>query len=188
MVQEVRDMHAAQRQSGSVIIYVIVGVFLAAAAVGAVIVAQHRSGQLIATQPADNSSQQRDQDDDASSNADSNTDTSEKSEAEQKREQEREEKEKAAAEEKKAAEEAERKAEEEQAAKERAAAQREAESDAAEEEQSAAQTGPMARTGGSQTAANLPETGPVEDTLGMVVGMIAILGAGYVYYHATRRG
>ena len=42
----------AQRQSGSVIVYVIVGVLLTALAVGAIIVAQNRGGQQIASQPA----------------------------------------------------------------------------------------------------------------------------------------
>lgn len=39
----------------------------------------------------------------------------------------------------------------------------------------------MARTGGAvaQSANNLPTTGPVEDTLSMVIGLTAILGAGY---------
>ena len=50
--------------------------------------------------------------------------------------------------------------------------------------------GPIARTGGGpqaaqepQHAGELPETGPAEDAVMMAVGLVAILGAGYVYYH-----
>lgn len=169
-------MYTAERQSGSIVIYIVVGLLLAALAVGAVIVAQHRGSQQIASRPAGEPTQQRDD-----APAEENTTDEDEKQAE------KEAADKKAADEKAAQEEAEaeKRAEQKRIAEEEAA-KREAESQASDAQEES-QTGPMARAGGPQAASNLPTTGPVEDTLGMVVGMIAIFGAGYFYYHATRR-
>ncbi|KKW01444.1 MAG: hypothetical protein UY35_C0028G0010 [Candidatus Saccharibacteria bacterium GW2011_GWC2_48_9] len=169
-------MYTAERRSGSIVIYVIVGVLLAALAVGAVIVAQHRGSQQIASRPAGEPTQQRDEAPTEENTTDEDEEQAEKEAAEKK-----------AADEKAAQEEAEaeKRAEQKRIAEEEAA-KKEAESEASDAPEQD-QSGPMAQAGGPQTASNLPTTGPVEDTLGMVVGMVAIFGAGYFYYHATRR-
>ncbi len=176
--------YSAQRQSGSVIVYVIVGVLLAAATVGAIIVAQNRGDQRIASRPTTETSQDRDtppaqtDDEEADKDATEQKAAEEKSRAEAERQakEKEKEKEKAAAEQRAAEQEA-----EEQKAKEQAVA---------EQEEAAQQSDTLAQTGGEQPTAadNLPTTGPVQDTLGAVIGLIAIASAGYVYYHSFRRG
>ncbi len=49
-----------------------------------------------------------------------------------------------------------------------------------------AASGPMSRTGG-QHPTDLPETGPTEDLLMMTIGLLAIMGSGYAYYHFGRK-
>lgn len=39
----------------------------------------------------------------------------------------------------------------------------------------------MATAGAQVTTGELPTTGPAEDLLSMVIGLVAIVGAGYVY-------
>lgn len=171
--------YSVQHQSGSVITYVIVGVLLAAVSVGAIIVAQHRGSQQLAGQPPAGISQP------AQDTPKENNTSSEKDEA---RTEAKDEKAQEAAAKKKAAEEAQqREAKEQREEKEREAA--EATTSTTQEQQTPVVDvdGPMARTGGAQPADALPTTGPVEDTLSMVIGLLAISSAGYFYYHAVRR-
>lgn len=162
--------YSAQRQSGSAIVYVIVGVLLTVVAIGAIIVAQNRGGEQIATRPITEAPQT--QGGDAESNPPKQTEEEKQQQAQK--------------------EAADKKAAEDKAAAD-AAAKKQAEDEKAAEtaqQQAAAAASPMARTGGAvaQSANNLPTTGPVEDTLSMVIGLTAILGAGYFYYHFGRRG
>lgn len=163
--------YSAQRQSGSAIVYVIVGVLLTVVAIGAIIVAQNRGGEQIATRPITEAPQA--QGGDAESNPPKQT------EEEKQQQAQKEAADKKAAEDKAAADAAAKKQAEDKKAAETTAQQ-----------QAAAAASPMARTGGAvaQSANNLPTTGPVEDTLSMVTGLTAILGAGYFYYHFGRRG
>lgn len=173
--------YSAQKQSGSTIVYVIVGIVLAAASVGAIIVAQHRGSQQVASQPSTEVVQRpadsSDSEEDEKQATDSaNREKAEKEKAEKARQAE--EKAKRAEEQKQADEKAAAEREKEVAAKEEAARKQAEQGQVAESAQ-----GPMARTGVDTQVGSLPETGPIEDTLGMVVGVIAILGAGYFYYH-----
>lgn len=177
--------YSAQKQSGSTIVYVIVGIVLAAASVGAIIVAQHRGERQVVSQPSagvvqtpqDSSDSAKDKNqDDAQSSESGNRETSEKEKAEA--DKQAKEKAKRAEEQKQADEKAAAEREKEATAKEEAARKQAEQAQAAVNEQ-----GPMARTGVDTQAGSLPETGPVEDTLGIVIGIIAILGAGYFYYH-----
>lgn len=174
--------YSDQRQSGSAIVYVIVGVLLVAASIGAIIVAQNRGGQQIATRPVTEAPQGTDNSSD-SQGADNQQKTSEQ---QQKEKDQQEQDKKAAAEKQRLADEkAKADADAKRAADEKAAADKAA----AEQQATATAGGPMARTGASQSASHLPTTGPVEDTLSMVVGLVALLGAGYGYYHfGVRRG
>ena len=169
-------MRYSTQQAGSVVVYAIVGVLLVAATVGAIIVAKNRGDQQIATRPTEPVVEQSDAKDetpakDVDKKDEKNTEDAKK-EAEEKAARE------------KAQEEAKKIAEEKVAAEKKAAEEK-----AAQEQQVAAQVtadGPMARTGGDQGAA-LPTTGPVEDLLGMVTGLVVIAGAGYLYYHFGQR-
>lgn len=161
-----------QRQSGSVIIYVIVGVLLAVLAVGAIIVAQNRGGLQIAQRP----STQAPQSGTSNTPADQPQGDNKSNEQAQK-----EQADKKAAEQKAQQDAAAKKQADDKAAADKAAADKKA-----AEQQAAATSGPMARTD-VPSASHLPTTGPVEDTLSMVVGLMAILGAGYFYYHYGRR-
>lgn len=166
-----------QRQSGSVIIYVIVGVLLAVLAVGAIIVAQNRGGLQIAQRP----STQAPQSGTSNTPADQPQGDNKSNEQAQK-----EQADKKAAEQKAQQDAAAKKQADDKAAADKAAADKKAAEQQAAQQQAAATSGPMARTD-VPSASHLPTTGPVEDTLSMVVGLMAILGAGYFYYHYGRR-
>lgn len=186
-----------QQQSGSVIVFTLVGIVLAAAVVGGIIMAQKRgSTATVATQPA---SQQQD------GRVDGDAPKSEKEKkAEEKAKKDAEAKKKAEAEKKAKEKKANEQKSEEQKAKERAArekreaeekrlAEQAAEAERTQQDQTPAPAsdatvspGPIARTGGPHPG-GLPETGPVEDMLAAVFGLVAIFGAGYVYYHYGRK-
>ena len=174
VTRKVREkmQYSAQRQSGSVIVYTIVGVLLAAAAVGAIIVAQNRGNQQIASRPITEAPQAPEDNSESEAQSDKQSEEAKQQQAQKE------------AAEKKAAED---KAKADAVAKQQADEKKAAE--AAQQQAAAAAASPMARTGGAaQSAGNLPTTGPVEDTLSMVIGLTAILGAGYLYYHFGRRG
>ena len=164
--------YSAQRQSGSVIVYAIVGVLLAAAAVGAIIVAQNRGSQQGASRPLTEAPQTQNQGDDDKSKS---TDQAAKDQAA---------KEKTAADQQAAKEKAQ--AEAKKQAEEKLAADKKAAEEKVTADQQAAAAGPMARAGADQSA-SLPTTGPADDMLSMLIGIVAITGAGYFYYHFGRR-
>lgn len=169
--------YSAQRQAGSVVVYVLVGVLLAAVAVGAIIMAQNRGGQQDVSQPAVETPPTP-----VSQNNDkkaADTQQADKAAKDKMAAEDKAAKEKAQAEAKKQAED--KLTADKKAAEDKAAAKKES------QQVAVATDGPMARTGGSQ-AGTLPTTGPAEDALGIVVGLVAIAGAGYFYYHFGRRG
>lgn len=174
--------NSTQRQSGSVVVYGIVGVVLAALAVGAIVVAQHRGGVRIASQPATEAPRE--------SGSESTTPSPSQGQSQDNKAAEQAQADKEAADKKAAEDKARQDVEAKKKADEKAAADKKAADERAAQQQTAAAAtpaGPMAQTGGVQSASHLPTTGPVEDTLSMVVGLMAILGAGYFYYHYGRR-
>ena len=177
-----------KQQSGSVVTFVIVGVLLAILVVGGIVVSQRRAaehGRVADSaqnereeigEPTDSPEEENTSDEDAASDE----------AAEEVAENEAAEREQAAQDEAEAETERQRIAEE--TAERERAEQAEAARVAAEQQRVAANTeGTMPTTGGGTEvtphAGSLPETGPVEDILMMTVGLIAIVGAGYVYYH-----
>ena len=172
-----------KQQSGSVVTFVIVGVLLAILVVGGIVVSQRRAaehGRVADSaqnereeigEPTDSPEEENTSDEDAASDE----------AAEEVAENEAAEREQAEAE-------TERQRIAEETAERERAEQAEAARVAAEQQRVAANTeGTMPTTGGGTEvtphAGSLPETGPVEDILMMTVGLIAIVGAGYVYYH-----
>ncbi|MGO3701573.1 MAG: hypothetical protein ACTJG2_00065 [Candidatus Saccharimonadales bacterium] len=162
-----------KQQSGSVVSFVIVGVLLAILVVGGIVLSQRRGadhaveqGQTAGEPTADPEETANNEGNDNGASTDQNADQDADKQAQEEEKQAEEQRKKEAA---------------EAAERERVAAQEAAEQEAA---QAAENNGPMARTGGGDVhAGELPETGPVEDFLMMTVGLIAIAGSGYVYYH-----
>lgn len=146
----------AQRQAGSVIVYAVVGVLLAAAAVGAIIVVQNRDSADLTTPPQPTEVAQ--QDERTQDDADGDRAAKEAREAEVKREE----------------------AEERAAEAERT---READRREAESTEAPAPVVDASADGTAGSQADLPNTGPEQTTLGSIVGLVAIIGAGYGYYH-----
>lgn len=154
--------HFTQRQTGSVVTYLIVGVLLVAAAIGAIVVVQNRSNSDLTTrpEPAEIAQQKDDErpvqspeDEQDTPGAPSDTDADT--------------------------------APAETPAPEGAT---EAEGEATPSEPAAPQADTAMPTGGVATAQTaLPSTGPLQTTLGNVIGLLAILGAGYGYYHFGQR-
>lgn len=172
-----------QQQSGSIIIFVIVGVLLAAAVVGGIVLVQKRGNETANTEVASpfGAQQQEGRVDDKEPSAEEQNSQEDK-EAKQKAEAE-----KKAAEGKKAQEErAAQEAKEKELAERAAAAEQSRQKPAANEDASVS-PGPIARTGGGVQPDDLPTTGPVEDALAATFGLMAIFGAGYVYYHYGRK-
>lgn len=168
-------MNTRQRQSGSTGVFIVIGVVLAAAMIGLIVFVQKRNKQPEAQSPqvavdqpsvekqaAEETKRAEEQKKEADRKA---ADEKARKEAEQKREEE---------------ERTKRLAEQQQ--REKAEAEKQA---AAQAQQQAAADGPMARPQ-TQHPSGLPTTGPVEDLLTMTIGAIAIIGAGYVYYHYGR--
>lgn len=177
-VWKVKDsMRYSAQQAGSVVVYTIVGVLLAVATIGAIVVAKNRGDQQITTRPSQPTVEQSDKKDNTSPKGADN-ENKEKLKESQKIAEDKAAREKAQAEAKKIAEEkvaAEKKAAEEKVAEKVAQAEAQGKTD-----------GPMTRASGDQGAA-LPTTGPAEDLLGMVTGLVVIVGAGYLYYHFGQR-
>lgn len=159
-----------KQQSGSIITYVLVSIVLAGLLIGGILFSQQRASQVDDRSPATKPPM-------APTDVSTNQDQQDK---EQKERQAAEQK-RAAQQQKQAAEQAQKEAKERELAEQAANAQREA-----SQAPAAAPDGPMARTGGVQPG-DLPTTGPVSDALGAVSGLLAIAGAGYVYYHYGRR-
>lgn len=159
-----------KQQSGSIITYVLVSIVLAGLLIGGILFSQQRASQATDRQPATKQPT-------IPTEAPVRQDQQDKA----KKEQQAAEEKRAAQEQKQAAEQARKEAKERELAEQAASAQREAIQTPA-----ATPDGPMARTGGVQPG-DLPTTGPVSDALGAVSGLLAIAGAGYVYYHYGRR-
>jgi LPXTG-motif cell wall-anchored protein len=162
-----------KNESGAVVSYVIGAVLLVMVVIGGIYFA-HQRGSLNSQatlelgKEATETTQNQANNDNESKEAEKAS--NEKTEADKKAEEDAQAK--VAADEKKKAEEA-KKAEEEKA-------------QAAEDSPAATESTPMERQEVA-TAGNLPTTGPVEDILASVVGLIALVGAGYVYYHFGRK-
>jgi flagellar biosynthesis GTPase FlhF len=178
-------MNSSHRQSGFSVVYVIVGVLLTAAVVGGIMMAQLR-GRTVPTGSTIATNQGQNKQDTSGSGQSQSTTEKEKQTAAEKADAE-----KKAAEEKAAADKqaAEKKAADEKAAA--AAKQQTTQSTPSTTAQSgnaasgsSAGSGPMARTA---TGSQMPTTGPTEDALGSAFGLIALVGAGYVYYTYGRR-
>ncbi len=165
--------YSRQRQSGSVVVYTIVSVLLAAMVIGAIIVAKNRASQQITTPPSEEVATQESEEQSTEDSKETAQDADKGQEDTDKEAEETAAREKAQEEAKKLAE-------------ERAAAEQEAAATQDQDETQVNSDGPMARTGGAQGSA-LPTTGPVEDLLGMVTGLLVIVGAGYLYYHYGQR-
>lgn len=156
------------KQTGSTVIFVVVGVILSIALIAGIAFVRKQFATAGETpgQVAVSSEQS------TSSGSSQNSSTNQNDDAA-----------------KQAEEAAKKKAEEEAAAKKAEEEKQKREAAAAEakkqQEQAAAQAAQSAQ---SQTATtgDLPTTGPLEDLFMMVVGAVAIFGAGYVYYHYGR--
>ena len=182
-------MNSSHRQSGFSVVYVIIGVLLTAAVVGGIMMAQLRgrtvpTGSTIATNQGQNK--------EGNSNNSANGQSQSTTDNEKRKAAEKADTEKKAAEEKAAAD---KQAAEKKAADEKAAASAKqqtaqptpsttTQSGNAASGGSSAGSGPMARTA---TGSQMPTTGPTEDALGSAFGLIALVGAGYVYYTYGRR-
>lgn len=164
-------MQPAQRQqTGSIVAYVVVGLLLAVASVAAIVaVRNYDAGDKIASRPITEAPS--DPDKAAQKSTDADKEKATKDAAEREKEQATQK-----------AHEAEAEAAAEQKAADEAKAAEEAARVAAESEAATAD-GPMATAGAQVTTGELPTTGPAEDLLSMVIGLVAIVGAGYVYYH-----
>lgn len=176
------------KQQGSVVSFIVTGVLLSTLLIGGiVIVKRHLGGSSNSTgtnltEIADSGQASGElSGDGATSSSQNNNDNPKedepKKEEEAKKQAEAEaarEKEKAAAEEAKKREEAEKQVEADRLAREQQA-------QAAANTTDGPSTGAQARSQ-AQVAA-LPTTGPLEDLFMMTIGIIAILGGGYVYYH-----
>lgn len=165
----------SKQQSGSIVIYTIVGVVLAGLLVGGIAFSQKRAEQLADRRGSTEQSSEPSKQEAAEQNRQSEKETDEQ--AEKRREAEES---KRQQQERQAKEQAEKKARERELAEKAAQAQRDV------EQAPVANEGPMARTGGAQ-AGDLPTTGPISDALGAVSGLLAIAAAGYVYYYYGRR-
>lgn len=166
-----------RNESGAVVPYVIGAVLLVAVVIGGIYFAHYRGGLHgettleIGQQKTDDKQDQANKGNDTKK--DDSKDTDEKSAADKKAEEDA--RAKVAAEEKKKAEEA-----------KKAEAQKKADAAAKEEAEADTESTPMERQ--EVAAANtLPTTGPVEDFLASIIGVVALVGAGYVYYHFGRK-
>lgn len=165
-----------RNESGAVVAYIVGAVLLVAAVIGGIYYA-HYSGGL-----NEHVTLQIDKQDQATKDSESKQgepkQSSEKSAQEKKAETDA--KAKIAAETQKKAEET-KKAEEAKKAQDQAA-----ENTQNNTETPAQGSTPMERNEIAAAGA-LPTTGPVEDALATVIGVIALIGAGYVYYHFGRK-
>ncbi|NLA43175.1 LPXTG cell wall anchor domain-containing protein [Candidatus Saccharibacteria bacterium] len=180
-----------KQQSGSVAVFAIVGVLLAALIVGAIVISQRRGSESrVAFGPqelrqADPGNQKQPKADKKTDNPKSKDKSDKVKESEQNKDSSKQ-----LDDDKRKKAEGDKSTEDKLREEAIAKAKRQHEAEAAREAQPQPQTqtgdGPMSRTGGVGPA-DLPETGPAEDLLMMTIGVVAIVGSGYFYYHYGRR-
>lgn len=166
-----------KQQSGSVIVYALVSVVLVGALIGGIVFSQKRA-ERVAVQPGTNEQPALPAPDPATPGKDEQV---AQKKAEEEKDAEKAKQQQKAAKDKAQKEQAQQEAKEQELARKAAEAEREA-----TQTPSASPEGPMARTGGP-AAGDLPQTGPVADAFMAALGLIAIYGAGYVYYHYGRQ-
>lgn len=159
-------MYSAQRQAGSVITYLIVGVVLVAVGIGAVVAVQNRSSSDLATRPESSEVAQQDTDERLVHEEEEQAPAPESESSRT----ERAESDSSVAE------------ESPDTAAQSANTDAGAEAVAPQAEASMP-TGGVAVEGQGE----LPSTGPMQTVLGNVIGLVAIVGAGYGYYHFGQR-
>lgn len=173
-------MNKQQTQAGSIGVFLLVSVVLAAFMISSIVWVRSRQAPAPNKVAVQQSSEQADTQQQSQQPA---PQAANEQEDKAKREKEAAEKEAArVAEEKRASEAKAKEAEEEK----RRAEARQAEQRQTEAAQQQAAQGPMARAQ-APVAGALPTTGPLEDAVMMTIGALAIAGAGYVYYHYGRK-